>query len=318
MKNDPIKAWKSFRHSAVYDDRTSRLKTGTKELILKLFRIILIVGVSYIILSPVIGIVTSSFFSDSDRYNPIVFTIPMSPTFERYLTAITHLKYARTMSLTVLYSVTLTAIQVLICSMVGYGFARFEFPLKKLLFGCVVVMIVLPVHTIMLPLYVQFRNFNPLGLGTLFAGGAQNLMGTWTPMYLMTVLGTGLKSGLYIYIFNQFFRGLPKEIEEAALVDGAGTWYTYFRIMLINAMPAVITVTVFSLVWQYNDTFYANLFNISANDLVSKRISTIMDNVANVNKVLDPNLQVLYLNAGIVLIVLPLIVMYLVLQRRFI
>ena len=318
MKNDPIKAWKSFRHSAVYDDRASRLKTGTKELILKLFRIILIVGVSYIILSPVIGIVTSSFFSDSDRYNPIVFTIPMSPTFERYLTAITHLKYARTMSLTVLYSVTLTAIQVLICSMVGYGFARFEFPLKKLLFGCVVVMIVLPVHTIMLPLYVQFRNFNPLGLGTLFAGGAQNLMGTWTPMYLMTVLGTGLKSGLYIYIFNQFFRGLPKEIEEAALVDGAGTWYTYFRIMLINAMPAVITVTVFSLVWQYNDTFYANLFNISANDLVSKRISTIMDNVANVNKVLDPNLQVLYLNAGIVLIVLPLIVMYLVLQRRFI
>ena len=127
------------------------------------------------------------------------------------------------------------AIQIVVCSMVGYGFARFDFPLKKVLFGCVVIMIVIPTHTIMLPLYMTFRNFDPLGLVTLINGSPINLMSSPWPMYVMTVLGCGLRSGLYIYIFNQFFRGLPKEIEEAAFVDGASTWYTYFRIMLVNA-----------------------------------------------------------------------------------
>ena len=327
MKSNLLQSWKSFKSGTAYFDKKSRIKNGTLSFILKLLRIVLITGVAYVILSPVIGIVTSSFFSDSDRYNPIVFTIPIHPTLERYTTAMTHLKYWRTSSMSILYTVILTLIQVLVCSMVGYGFARFQFPLKKLLFGCVVLMIVLPVHTIMLPLYVTFRNFPVLGsagawilekLNITVSGTGANLMGTWWPMILMSLLGVGLRSGLYIYIFNQFFRGLPKEIEEAALVDGAGTWYTYFRIMLVNAVPAVTTVLVFSLVWQYNDTFYANLFNVSVNDLVSKRISVIMDNIANVEKVLDPNLQVLYLNAGIVLITLPLVIMYVLLQKRFV
>lgn len=300
-----------IRESNVYFDRVNRARNGTKELIMKLFRFILIAGVSYVILAPMIGILTSSFFSDSDRYNPIVFTIPINPTLERYSTAMEYLDYWKTLGTTVVYTLLLTLIQVFVCSMVGYGFARFEFKLKKILFSCVILMIVLPVHTVMLPLYVTFRNF---GIG----GGTTNLMGTWWPVTIMSCLGTGLSSGLYIYIFNQFFRGLPKEIEEAAFVDGAGTWYTYFRIMLVNAMPALITVIVFSLVWQYNDTFYASLFNVPTDTLLSKRISTLMDTISNVKKIYDPSLLTLYLNAGIVLIAAPLVLIYIVLQKQFI
>lgn len=300
-----------IRESNVYFDRVNHARNGTKELIMKLFRFILIAGVSYVILAPMIGILTSSFFSDSDRYNPIVFTIPINPTLERYSTAMEYLDYWKTLGTTVVYTLLLTLIQVFVCSMVGYGFARFEFKLKKILFACVILMIVLPIHTVMLPLYVTFRNF---GIG----GGTTNLMGTWWPVTIMSCLGTGLSSGLYIYIFNQFFRGLPKEIEEAAFVDGAGTWYTYFRIMLVNAMPALITVIVFSLVWQYNDTFYASLFNVPTDTLLSKRISTLMDTISNVKKIYDPSLLTLYLNAGIVLIAAPLVLIYIVLQKQFI
>ena len=300
-----------IRESNVYFDRVNRARNGTKELIMKLFRFILIAGVSYVILAPMIGILTSSFFSDSDRYNPIVFTIPINPTLERYATAAEYLDYGKTLGTTVVYTLLLTLIQVFVCSMVGYGFARFEFKLKKILFACVILMIVLPVHTVMLPLYVTFRNF---GIG----GSTTNLMGTWWPVTIMSCLGTGLSSGLYIYIFNQFFRGLPKEIEEAAFVDGAGTWYTYFRIMLVNAMPALITVTVFSIVWQYNDTFYASLFNVPTDTLLSKRISTLMDTISNVKKIYDPSLLTLYLNAGIVMIAAPLVLIYVVLQKQFI
>ena len=202
--------------------------------------------------------------------------------------------------------------------MVGYGFARFNFPFKKLLFACVVVMIVIPTNTIMLPLYMTFKNFNPFGLATLINGKSINLLGTPVPMYIMTFLGCGLRSGLYIYIFNQFFRGLPKEIEEAAFVDGAGVWYTYFRIMLMNAMPSVITVAVFSMVWQYNDTFYAKLFLISENIVISKKISSLTAVIANEDKILDTTIQQLYLDAGIILIMVPIVLIYVFLQRYFI
>ena len=168
------------------------------------------------------GIISKSFFSQADSYNPMVYIIPQNPTLERYELAWLRLDYLTTLRNTLIYDLGLMAIQVLICSLVGYGFARYDFPFKKLLFGCVVVMIVIPTHTIMLPLYVTFRQFNPLGLVTLFGAEPINLLKTPWPMVIMTLLGSGLRSGLYIYIFNQFFRGLPKEIEEAAFVDGAG------------------------------------------------------------------------------------------------
>jgi multiple sugar transport system permease protein len=201
--------------------------------------------------------------------------------------------------------------------MVGYGFARFDFKFKGLLFGGVVLMITIPAHTIMLPLYMTFKTFDPFGIVTALKG-TPGVMGTVVPMFLMTILGCGVRSGLYIYIFNQFFRGLPKEIEEAAFVDGAGVWYTYFRIMLINAMPAVITVAVFSLVWQFNDTFYAKLFLISENVVISKKISSLAGVLANQDKILNVSIQQQHVNAGILLVILPILILYLILQKRFI
>ena len=137
-------------------------------------------------------------------------------------------------------------------------------------------------------------------------------------MYIMTALGCGLRSGLYIYIFNQFFRGLPKEIEEAAVVDGAGSFYTYFRIMLVNAMPSVLTVSIFSLVWQYNDTFYAKLFSINSKLLMSMRISTLRASIEFIDQIKDTAVSQLYLYAGIVLMVIPIVIIYIWVQKRVI
>lgn len=299
-------------------DQTKSLLNDIKNFFVAVVRVLILVGVGYVILSPLIGMFVNSISSNKDAYNPMVFVIPEFPTLEKYELVLKRLDYFPTIGRDLLYTVTLTGIQILVCSMVGYGFARFSFPFKKFLFACVVVMIVIPTHTIMLPLYMTFKEFDPLGLMTLIKGGPINLMSTTTPMYIMTVLGCGVRSGLYIYIFNQFFRGLPKEIEEAALVDGCGVWYTYFRIMLINAMPSVITVAVFSIVWQFNDTFYANLFLISSDVVISKKISTLQAEIANQDKILDLPIQELYLDAGIILVILPIILIYVLLQRHFI
>lgn len=282
------------------------------------FRYLTLIAIAFIVLSPMISIVAESFFTEGDIYNAMVYLVPQEGTFGNYELAILRMNYWETLGKTMLFVITLTLIQLFICSLVGYGFARFDFPFKKLLFGCVVLTIVIPSYTIMLPLYMQFRNFDPLSLFSLLGSDPQNWLRTVKPVYLMTFLGCGLRAGLFIYIFVQFFRGIPKELEEAAFVDGAGPFRTYFTIMLPNAKPAIITVAVFSLVWQYNDTFLSGLFGVSSEYRLGAVLSTLTGTIQYIDKVMNPELQAVYLDAGIVLMVVPILIIYILLQKRFI
>ncbi len=301
--------FQELQNDQVFQNDKRRALKRFKAFLMGIFRFSIIIGVSYVILSPLIEIVASSFFSDGDATNPMVYIIPSEPTLEKYIRAWQILPYPSMILKALGNDLLLMVIQVLVCSMVGYGFARFDFPFKKLLFACVVIMIVIPVHAIMLPLYITFTQIDIFGIEL-------NLYNSMWPFYLLTIFGCGLRSGLYIYIFNQFFRGLPKEIEEAAFVDGAGSFYTYFRIMLMNAVPSIITVAVFAIVWQYNDLFYTKLFGIGT--AVAKRIGSLADEVGNVFTINSPALKTLYLYAGVVLILVPIIVIYCVLQKFFI
>lgn len=283
-----------------------------------IFRMATLIGISYIVLSPIISIISKAFFSESDVYNAIVFLIPQNGTLKNFTLAILRMNYWKTLGFSLLYIGTLTMIQLFICSAVGYGFARFQFPFKRLLFGCVILTIVIPSYTIMLPLYIHFRNFDPLHLFSLFGLGTRNWLTTMKPIYLMTLLGCGLRSGLFIYIFIQFFRGIPKELEEAAFVDGAEAFRTFFTIMLPNAVPSIITVTVFSLVWQYNDSFYSGLFGVKSDYLISVKLDSLTGTIESLDKIINPEIQQTYLNAGIVLMVVPIVIIYILLQRKFI
>jgi multiple sugar transport system permease protein len=277
---------------------------------------LVLIGIAYVILSPIIEILSNSFFSDDDAVDPMVYIFAKEPTLEKYKAVIAVMKYWKIVGGTLLNDIILMVIQVLVCSFVGYGFARFNFPLKNLLFGLVVVMIVIPAHAVMLPIYIVFKDFDIFGIISLITGSGINLLKTIKPIYIMTILGCGLNSGIYIYLFNQFFRGLPKEIEEAAFVDGAGAYYTYFRIMLVNAMPSVITVSVFSLVWQYNDYFYTKLFQVSS--WMSMKVSSVYAEVADVYDINSPTINQLYLDAAIILDLVPVILIYVFLQRYFV
>jgi ABC-type glycerol-3-phosphate transport system permease component len=301
----------------VLQNYISKFVNRLKSFLLSIFKFVIITGISFVILGPVISIFSNSFFSSTDVYNPSVFLIPLDPSIDTYRLAFMRLDYWNTLFNSFIYTAIITLLQILITSMAGYGFARFEFPFKNLLFGCVVVTIVLPAYTIMIPLYQHFRNWDVLYIFRIFTGEKLNLLQSTKPMYLMTLFGSGLRSGLYIYIFRQFFRGLPKEIEEAALIDGANTWYTYFRIMLVNAIPSVLTVTVFSMVWQYNDMFYSRLFSIPSSHNITFRLSTIQATIAFVDQVKDPLVSQLYVYAGVILVLLPILIMYLFLQRYF-
>lgn len=289
-----------------------------KSLLLWLGRWILIVGISYIILGPIISIISKSLMSIDDAYSPLVFVVPMEPSLNSIQAAITNTNYLKTMGSTFSLVLLLMVLQIAVTSVVGYGFARFDFPFKNLLFACVILTIVVPTHTIMVPLYTQFRYFDVFNLYTLITGKeAAGLVGTRAPIILMTLFGNGLRSGLYIYIFRQFFRGMPKEIEEAALIDGAGVFKTFIKVMMPNATPSIVTVMLFSLVWQYNDTFFASLFMPNAG-LISLRLTTLAGYLSTIGQIFDPTHVDLIVNAAVFLAILPVVLIYIVLQRYFV
>jgi multiple sugar transport system permease protein len=298
--------------------KMQRLKTRRTigKVLTSIFIAIIMIGLSYVILSPLIGIVSNSFMTINDYYNPVVYLIPIHPTMDNFTTAWEQLSCPASILYTLVYSAVIMLIQTFICSFVGYGFARFKFPGCNVLFALVILTFVVPVQTFMVPLYMQFRDFDFLGIFHLFTGGGIDLLNTPVPIILLSLTGSGLRSGLFIYIFRQFFRGLPQEIESAAFIDGAGPLYTFFVIMLPNAGSAIITVLLFSFVWQYNDVFYASLFMNSSN-LLPLQISTLSSKVSDVLSIKDPNQAALYVHAGITLTIIPLIVIYLCLQRHF-
>jgi ABC-type glycerol-3-phosphate transport system permease component len=306
-----------FKEDTVLINARSRYIHRFKATLFSVFKFIILLGISYIILGPIISMISNSFYSPTDVYNPSVFLFPLQPTWENYIRTFVRLEFMKTLGFSLLYVFAITLIQIMITSMAGYGFARFDFPFKGLLFGCVIVTIVLPTHTIMLPLYQHFRNWDIFGIFNAMLGHKINLLSSEAPMFLMTLFGVGLRSGLFIYIFRQFFRGLPKEIEEAAFIDGAGMLYTYARIMLVNAIPAVVTVSVFSLVWQYNDMFYVRLFSIPTKHNLTFRLSTVQATIAFVDNVKDPLVTQLYVYAGVILVLLPILLVYLMLQKYF-
>jgi multiple sugar transport system permease protein len=144
-----------------------------------------------------------------------------------------------------------------------------------------------------------------------------NLINDPLAFYIPAALGVGIRSGLYIFIFRQFFRGVPKELEEAATVDGCGVFKTFLRIMVPNSGAAFLTVFLFSIVWYWNDFFQTSMLMTGRSTLAvalsSLRLSLRLQGV----DIYDPFMLTTRLQAGALVTVLPLLIMYIVLQKYF-
>ncbi|MEK5477171.1 carbohydrate ABC transporter permease [Paenibacillus sp. FSL R5-0407] len=312
---------------AAAHNRINRVKNKTLNGLWSICRFLLIIGIVFIIVYPILMKFSVAFKAKEDIYNPTIYMIPVHFTLDNFKLALDLLDYWPLLLNTMTYVVITMVLTTMSTALAGYGFARFKFPGSNLLFGLVVLTILIPMSTLMVPMYLHFRNFDVLGLVHLFTGkDGINLLNSFWPSVITSATGTGLKAGLFIYIFRQFFKGLPKEIEEAALIDGAGGIKTFFTIMLPNALPPLITVTLFSFVWQYNDTFYTSLF-MSDSALMPLKIASFPADAGQYLSALagmgasgkmDPNYVALVVDTGILLAILPLIVLYLFVQRHFV
>lgn len=290
----------------------------------KFVRVLLLFGMCFLILQPLITKVAVSFMAERDLYNPIVITIPETFTADNYKMAAELLEYGKALWNTLRTSLLVALLQISMCTIVGYGFARFNFPLKKLWFGCVVMMIIVPPQTLSTSLYMYFRHFDILGVIKAVTGSDINLQKSQIPYYLMSMGCMGLKNGLYIYMIRQFFRNIPKDLEEAAYVDGCGTLRTFIRIMLPDAKPILTSCFLFSFVWQWTDNFYTKLF-MGDMDLLARKLTTLVDtlNYYVINTLHNRSgASVAYgnciLSTGTLMVITPLLLLYLFAQKGFV
>ena len=287
-------------------------------------RFILLFGLCFMIIQPILNKISVSFMTEGDLYDPVVINIPAHFTTANYQLSAKLMNYKLAFKNSMITSLTIGLLQVAVCTLVGYGFARYDFPLKKFWFGCVLLMIIIPPQIMSTSLYLHFKFFDFLGIAKLVTGNTINLRGSVLPYYLLSAGCMGLKNGLYIYLIRQFFRNIPKELEEAAYVDGAGTLKTFVIIMLPDAKPILVSCFLFSFVWQWTDGFYSRMF-LGNLKLVSTSLSSIADDLSTYiasQTGVQTTVSVAYsnciLSTGTLMIILPLIFLYLFAQKGFV
>ena len=288
-----------------------------------IFRTLFILGMAYVLLYPIMYLLSNAFAGAEDRLNPTVVWIPQHWTLASFQAALDILDYWHALARTLQILVPSVILQVFSSLLVGYGFARFKFRGRELLFGLLIFTIIVPVQTYIIPLYVNYQYF--WGLGKVVASifgtdpSAFNLLDKPWTFYIPAAFGMGIRAGLYIFIFRQYFRGLPKELEEAALIDGCGPFKVFLKIMLPNARSSIITVTLFSIVWYWNDYYQASMF-FNSNFPLSVTLTMIGEKLGNVTNMTGNEYELLRMHiieSGCLLVIIPLLIIYIITQKYF-
>lgn len=265
--------------------------------------------------------ISSSVKTTAAFADPSVIYIPKHITFEYYSLALEAIDYKDSIISTVKYEIVSAVIEILICSFIAYGLARFDFKGKKFLNFVLLLTILVPVQMIIVPIMTNYSQLDVIGiLGLLnrFTGIdlRPNILGTVWTFYLPSIFGVGLRSGILIYIYIQFFSGLPKELEEAAWIDGAGLFRTFFSIAVPSSSVVYTTVTLFALIWHWNDYYLAVMY-LSDKFPLAVRIYDI-DNLITAVNIWGGGSAVAIKSAACFMFIAPMLVIYLFMQRKFV
>lgn len=305
----------------------NRLKKGTVSIV----RGLLLFGLCFMILQPLITRFSLSLMTEADLYDTTIVLLPRHVTTENYRMVMDMTSFFRkdfpyldSMLNTLWVSLLVSLFQVVSCTLVGYGFARYNFPLKKFWFACVIAVIIIPPQTISIALFANFNSFDLFGIFTALTGKPLNLLNSTLPYMLMSLTCMGLKDGLYIYMLRTYFQGIPKSLEEAAFVDGCSTMHTFVRIMLPDAVPTIASCFLFSFVWQWTDLFYTRNFFKTIN-MYSTKLKTMPSQMrlyfstdSSTTVIVSQAREQQLMSIGVLICVIPLIILYVFTQKTFV
>ena len=311
--------WERNRRSGGY-----LMKRRSKEIAISVIRALLMFGLCFMIIQPMVNRFAMSFMEENDLYDSTIVILPRHVTLQNYVDVAALTSFPTSMLNTLWISVVMSLCQVVSTTLVAYGFARFEFPLKKFWFACVVALIIIPPQTIQSALYMTFSKFDILGIFKATTGDTLSIRTSIWPYIMMCLTCMGLKDGLYIYMLRQYFKGVPESLEEAAYVDGCGTMHTFLKIMLPDAVPIIASCFLFSFVWQWTDLFYSRNF-LSGYTLYAVQMSTMTTRMGRyystslTDAITVTNGRSLQLiSIAVLFCCIPLIILYCFTQRTFV
>lgn len=221
--------------------RTSRLVTYA----------ILVAGATLMIY-PLLWMVLGSFRSDQEIFSRSL-ALPTTINFSNFVDGWTATSPSFTRYFLNSFIICLGSVigNVVACSLTAFAFARLEFPMKRALFGIMLLTLMLPSHVLLIPQYVLFVNLD--------------WVNTYLPLIVPKFLAT---DAFFIFLMVQFIRKIPKELDEAARVDGCSTFRIFASIIFPLMQPAIITTTIFTFIWTYND-FFSQLIYLTSPEILT-------------------------------------------------
>ena len=303
-----VKENRVFRR--LYQWYSANLSRG--QIAVKLFIYAFLSVVAFVFVYPFLYMVVTSTKSVNDLYDLSVNWIPRGFHVENYTYAWKMLGYVRHFLISCFLTGAGVVLKVLCCSFIGYGFARYKFRCKGLLFFFAILSIIMPVQTILLPQYLIFANLQ--------------WTGSYLPLLVPQIFGYGLKGGLFIFLFRQFFLNLPTSLEEAARIDGCGAFMTFWKVALPTVRTSVVVTVVLAMVWHWNDYSEPSIYisNVQMLPLPSMlpQVKAAYDSLfggaidataSNAGALVSEGT----LMAAIFLVVLPVLIVYAFLQKKF-
>ena len=277
---------------------------------------------AYQLLYPVLYMISMSIREPSDMNDPSIIWVAKHFTLDNFADAIKSMNYWNAFRVSLTLCIVCGLLDVFSCAIAGYGFARFDFWGKKALFVLVIFTMVVPTQTLVLPLYMRWRYADFGGIVGLFnEQGFVKLIGTLWPLIIPAALAMGVRSGLYIFIYRQFFINLPVALEDAAYIDGAGPYRTFFSIMLPNIKNAIITVFLFSFVWNWGEYYLSKQFLGSTDRSIMVALSAIRRDLSSLSSLAgtqigsNPEKVATRVMAGCLLTAAPMLIMFIFTQR---
>ena len=272
----------------------------------------LLICIGFIYLNPILQMLSKSFMNLDDLLDSSINWIPSKFILSNYAQAAKSMDFWASLGKSIILAGVPTLCNLISCAIIGYGLARFEFPFKKVVLAVIVFTFILPSQVTMIPTYALYSQIG--------------ILGTILPFVVPPLLGMGINAPIFILIFWQFFRQVPKVLIEAAQIDGAGYFKSFFRISLPSATPAFITVGLFSFVWYWNESYLTEMYvsgvmtksgwtslviqldNFASN--YNTYATTAASGATSINEAINMS--------GTMLSILPLLLMYFVLQRYFV
>lgn len=276
---------------------------------------VILIAISYIFFYPLLKMASMSLMSPNDIINPEVDWIPENISFANFKAAWYVLEMPKTLFNSIWYSGTLAIFQTIVSAMTGFAFARYNFKFKNFWFTMVLISFIIPLPIVIIPRIMLFTSIQS-------STGIQ-LIGTIIPQLILALFGQGINSAILILIFYNFFRMIPRSLDEAAHIDGATALQVFWHIIIKLSIPTIVTVFLFSFVWNWNETYVTGTFLRGAIKLLPMQLSAF-DNVfsdlapqipgqASVHRINEA-----YKMAATLISIIPLLITYAFAQRQFI